>query len=169
MAISGYLRGLRERIGHELLLVPSATGIVFDAADRILLVRHAHGGVWVAPGGAVDPDETPADALVREVWEETGLWVEPTRLLGVFGGPDFRVTYANGDQVSYVMSLFECEPVGGELRVDGEAITEARFIGETELGKLTIPEWARRVLPPIFHRNRPNRGFTPPSWRPPER
>jgi len=121
----------------------------------------------VAPGGAVDPDETPADALVREVWEETGLWVEPKRLLGVFGGPDFRVRYANRDEVAYVMSLFECEPVGGDLRANGEEITDVRFVGEQELGQLNIPAWARRVLPPVFVRDRPNRGFTPAAWRPP--
>lgn len=167
MAISPYLRQLRERVGRDLLLVPSVTGIVFDDADRILLVRHSQGGVWVAPGGAVDPDETPADALVREVWEETGLWVEPTRLLGVFGGPDFRVRYTNGDEVAYVMSLFECEPVGGELRADGHEITDVRFVSEQELHRLTIPAWARRVLPPVFVRDRPNRGFTPAVWRPP--
>lgn len=167
MSISTYLRDIRRKIGHDLLLVPSVTAIVFDDADRVLLVRQASGGEWVAPGGAVDPDETPADALVREVWEETGLWVEPTRLLGVFGGEDFRVRYENGDQASYVMSLFECEPVGGELRVDGDEITEVRFVSEQELVGLTIPAWARRVLPPVFVRERPNRGFTPPSWRPP--
>lgn len=167
MAISPYLRDLRRKVGHDLLLMPSVTAIVFDDADRVLLVRHSNGGVWVTPGGAVDPDETPADALVREVWEETGLWVEPTRLLGVFGGPDFRVRYANGDQVSYVMSLFECEPVGGELRTDGDEITDVRFVSEQELARLEIPAWARRVLPPLFVRDRPNRGFQPPSWRPP--
>jgi len=56
-----------------MLLVPSITGLVFDDDHRVLLVRHSNGGVWVAPGGAIDPGEAPQDALVREVWEETSL------------------------------------------------------------------------------------------------
>lgn len=87
MAISPHIRRLRDAVGSELLVLPAVTGIVFDDRDRILLVRQAEGGVWTTPGGAVDPDELPADAVVREVWEETGLYTEPIRILGVHGGP----------------------------------------------------------------------------------
>ena len=65
MAMSPHIRRLRAALGSELLVLPSVTGIVFDASDRILLVRQAEGGVWSAPGGAIDPEETPADAVVR--------------------------------------------------------------------------------------------------------
>ncbi len=78
------------------MLVPSVTVITFDDQGRVLLVKHADAGVWVAPGGSLDPHESPADAAVREMWEETGLRVEPTRVLGVYGGPEFHVRYAKG-------------------------------------------------------------------------
>jgi len=81
--ISDYMRCLREKVGPDLLLAPSVTIITFDDQGRILLARHADTGVWVAPGGSVDPHESPADAAVREMWEETGLLVEPTKILGV--------------------------------------------------------------------------------------
>ena len=83
MPISDYMRCLREKVGPDLLLAPSVTIITFDDQGRILLARHADTGVWVAPGGSVDPHESPADAAVREMWEETGLLVEPTKILGV--------------------------------------------------------------------------------------
>lgn len=67
MPISEYLRGLREKVGRDLLLVPSVTGLVFDGEGRVLLIRHSNGGVWLAPGGAVDPGEAPQDAIVREM------------------------------------------------------------------------------------------------------
>jgi len=73
MAISPYIRRLREAVGSDLLLVPSVAGIIFDHDGRILLVRQADDGVWSTPGGAIEPNEEPADAVVREVWEETGL------------------------------------------------------------------------------------------------
>ena len=77
MGMSDYLHGVRAKVGHALLVVPSATGLVYDDQGRVLLARHANDNVWMAPGGALDPDESPADAAVREVWEETGLVVEP--------------------------------------------------------------------------------------------
>jgi ADP-ribose pyrophosphatase YjhB (NUDIX family) len=166
MPISDHLRALRARVGHDLLLVPSVTGLVFDEADRLLLVRHANGGVWVAPGGAVEPDESPSDALVREVWEETGLFVEPTSLCGVFGGPEFRVLYANGDQVSYVMAVYRCRAIGGALRADGEEALEVRWVAREALAELPLARWAGTVLPALWAR--PGRAWLPPArWRPP--
>ncbi|MGW1771307.1 NUDIX hydrolase [Streptomyces sp. NPDC002104] len=59
---------------------PLATEVwVFDTTlTHVLLVDHRWRG-WVAPGGKVDEGETPREAAVREVFEETGLVVEPLR------------------------------------------------------------------------------------------
>ena len=167
MPISEYLRSLRSQVGSALLLVPSVTGLVFDCDDRrVLLVRHSNGGVWVPPGGAIDPDEAPQDAVVREVWEETGLLVEPTRLCGVFGGPEFRVKYANGDEVAYVMAVFECRRLSGELRADQKETLEARYCAALELQTLNLSAWAKVVLPPLLGRGQES--WTPPvTWHPP--
>jgi len=162
--MSDYMRELRARVGSRLLMMPSVTGLVFDDQDRVLLVRHSNGNVWVAPGGAIDPDEAPQDAVVREVWEETALRVEPIHLRGVFGGPEFRVRYENGDEVGYVMAVFECRRVGGELRADGEETLEARYFAASELPGLALAEWARVILPPLMKRS--ERAWIPPvTWR----
>ena len=86
MPISDYLRDLRALVGHRLLLVPGVAAIVRDTDDRVLFMRRADNGEWGLPAGAIDPGETPADAVVREVHEETGLEVHPARVAGVFGG-----------------------------------------------------------------------------------
>jgi ADP-ribose pyrophosphatase YjhB (NUDIX family) len=91
VSMSTHLRHLRERIGHDLITLPSVTACVLDPAARMLLARHAE-GVWVPPGGAIEPNERPLDAVRRETREETGLGVEPHDLVGVFGGPEFQVT-----------------------------------------------------------------------------
>lgn len=54
----------------------TASAIVFDGTGRVLLVEHRKAGLWLYPGGHVEPDEAPAEAAVREVAEETGLAVE---------------------------------------------------------------------------------------------
>lgn len=164
MPISEYMRGLREKVGTELVLVPSVTIITFDDQGRVLLAKHADAGVWVAPGGSVDPHESPADAAVREMWEETGLLVEPTKILGVYGGPEFQVTYSNGDEVSYLMTVFECRVIGGTMRPDRVETLELGYFSQADLTKLTLPPWARVVLPDVFA-DRSRTRFKPPTWK----
>ena len=81
MAISDYLRDLRALVGGRLLLLPGVAGIVRDAEDRVLFIRRADNGEWGLPAGAIDPGETPAEAVAREVREETGLEVTVGALL----------------------------------------------------------------------------------------
>ena len=166
MAMSQHVRRLREVLGSELLVLPSVTGIVYDERDRILLVRQSAGGVWSAPGGSVDPNETPADAVVREVWEETGLYVDPIRLLGVYGGPSCVVTYPNGDRTAYVMTVFECGVRGGTLCATSDETTAAAFVGASELSRYRTSPWVQHVLPGLYDRSRSGH-FDAPSWQPP--
>jgi 8-oxo-dGTP pyrophosphatase MutT (NUDIX family) len=160
-----YLQTLRPKVGQELLLMISVAVIVYDEAGRVLLVRHSEGDVWVAPGGSIEPPETLADAAVREMWEETGLWVEPVRVLGVYGGPEFLVTYRNGDQVSYQIMVFEGRVIGGSLQPDGDETQEVAYVSQTELADLKIPPWMRVVMPDVFARQRYT-AFRRPTWQP---
>lgn len=118
-------------------------------------------------GGAVDPDETPADAAVRECWEEAGLLVEITHLIGVFGGPEFRVIYPNGDKVCYVTSVFGAVPIGGEARPDGVETSDLRFVGRDEWHELPMTPMTRTMVERSFgYDGRPC--FARPTWRSPK-
>lgn len=161
MPISTYVEALRARVGSTLLLLPSVTGIVYDSSDRILLVRQRDDSIWSTPGGVIEPDETPADAVVREVREETGLSVQPQRLLGVFGGPAFVVRYPNGDETQYVMIAFDCRVVGGHLRPDSDETVDARFVAADEFDQLQASPWTREVLPLLYAR--PEGAFFSPA------
>jgi 8-oxo-dGTP diphosphatase len=87
MAIPPYISDLRAQIGHALLLLPAAAAIIQDDEGRVLLIRRGDGRGWSLPGGMMEPGERIAEAVVREVWEETGLEVEPVRLVGVYSDP----------------------------------------------------------------------------------
>jgi 8-oxo-dGTP pyrophosphatase MutT (NUDIX family) len=152
MSISPYIAGLRKQIGTSRLLLPSVTGIIYGEQGEILLVRQRDGDVWSTPGGAIEPDESPADAIVRETWEETGLLVMPTALIGVFGGPNFVVRYANGDETQYVMTVYKCSQVSGQLTDSSDEITTSRFVSEAEFRTLAIAPWTREVLPACYSR-----------------
>jgi 8-oxo-dGTP pyrophosphatase MutT (NUDIX family) len=73
----------------------------------------------------VDPDETPSDAVVREVWEETGLYIAPVRLLGVYGGPSCLVTYPNGERTAApeCAAQAQCSASGSESSKAEEPLT----------------------------------------------
>jgi len=167
VTMSDYMRRLRAKIGTDLVQLPSVTVLARDGRQRVLLVRHSESGRWVLPGGAVEPLEIPADAAVREMWEETGIRVEPSRVLGVYGGPEFHVTYGNGDEVSFVMTVFEGRPVSGEARADGEEILEVRWVTPAEAARLSMPAWTRIVLADALAD--PDRThFRAPTWTPPD-
>jgi 8-oxo-dGTP pyrophosphatase MutT (NUDIX family) len=111
--MSDYVRRLREKVGNDFLFMPSVSALIRDDAGRILFVQHVEGR-WQLPGGAVDPGERPAEAMQRECLEEAGVIVEPIRIAGVFGGPEYRITYANGDEAGWVVTVFDAHIVAGD-------------------------------------------------------
>lgn len=145
--ISDYAKGLRAKIGQACILSPGAAALIFDEQGRILLQRRGDTGTWGMIGGGIDPDESPANAVVREVWEETGLHVTPERLVSVFGGPDHVFTYPNGDQAAVISFTFACKVVDGIPTPDGvESLELAWFDPAEALTTLDMPErMARRI------------------------
>jgi ADP-ribose pyrophosphatase YjhB (NUDIX family) len=165
--VAEYVRHLREIVGgNELLQVASVSIALRDAQGRVLVARHSEGGVWVLPGGAIEPAEVPADAAVREMFEETGYLVRLTRLVGVFGGPEFVIHYRNGHRTSYVMAVFEAEQIGGAQYPDGAEVLEVRFVTESEATALPKAHWVAEVLEMVF-RPGDTRGFRSHDWKPP--
>jgi ADP-ribose pyrophosphatase YjhB (NUDIX family) len=137
---------LRERIGGALTVLPSVGVAVRDEAGRVLLIRHADGDRWLMPGGCVEPEEPPEVAAAREVLEETGVEVGPLRLVAVVGGPDFTVTYANGDRTSYVTAFYEGRAVGGSAAADGVESLDVRWCTLDEAAALVTSPAARAKL-----------------------
>lgn len=139
MPISDYYRNLRERIGTRLIFSPSVAAIIHDAEGRVLCVQGTGENTWGLPAGAIELGEAPGDAVVREVFEESGLQVVPVEVAGVFGGSAFRHTYPDGNQVEYVITVFTCRITGGQLEpLDGE-VQAFRWFDATALPPLQFP------------------------------
>jgi ADP-ribose pyrophosphatase YjhB (NUDIX family) len=150
MPMSPFLAALRAKVGSDLLMLPSANGCVFDRSGRLLVARHGDVGLWASPGGGIDPDERPQDAVVRELREELGIEVAVRGLIGVYGGPEFRTLYPNGHEVAYVIAVYGCTLVSGTPTPDGDEINDARWVTEQELDGLTMTAWSPLVLPDAF-------------------
>jgi 8-oxo-dGTP pyrophosphatase MutT (NUDIX family) len=130
MPISPYIKNLRQYVGKDLLLVPGTAAIVHNQQGDVLLQRRSDNGQWGLLGGAVDPHEAPAEAVVREVFEEAGLMVRPVRCTALI---HLNTVYPNGDHLQPTVAVFECEIVAGELKsLDGESL-ELRFFAPENL------------------------------------
>ena len=124
--------------------------IVRDDAGRLLVVlrgRPPAAGTWSVPGGRVEPGESDADALAREVLEETGLVVRTGELVGTVERPGPRGTV-------YAIYDYRAERVSGELTAATDA-ADARWVSDAELLELpcapglveTLRSW--RQLPEV--------------------
>ena len=112
MATPEFILRLREKIGHDLLWLIGVTAYVEDSEGRVLLGRRADTGEWALVYGINEPGEEPADTVIREVAEETGVDVVPVALASVKAGCRMTV-YANGDQTQYLDLNFVCRLAGG--------------------------------------------------------
>ena len=115
--------------------------VITDARGRLLLIKRGHepgAGLWSLPGGRVEPGETDAEALVREMREETGLVVKPGPLLGRVRRP-----YADGDVVD--IRDYAATVIGGTLN-PGDDAADARWVGVADFGNLPVTDGLREIL-----------------------
>jgi ADP-ribose pyrophosphatase YjhB (NUDIX family) len=111
---------------------PGVAAVIFEDG-RVLLQRRDDTGRWGLPGGGVEPGESVRQAVIREVREETGLLVEPIRLIGVYSDPVHHqvVTYPDGNVIHYVSTVFECVVHGGALACGDESLALDWFDPDT--------------------------------------
>lgn len=109
------------RLGKEGELRVGCSATIFNAnREKVLLTQRTDNGRWCLPGGMMESGESVAEACEREVWEETGLKVRVTRLIGVYSNPDQLVIYPDGNKAFFVVMSFEAEIIKGELGLSNE-------------------------------------------------
>ena len=161
MPIPPYIKHIREKIGTDLLMVVGASAVVVNDSGEILLHRRSDNGKWSLPGGSVDPGEQPADAAVREVYEETGIKVVPLRLCGVYSGPDLLFTYADGSHTAITSIVFLCKPVGGAPRLDDDETLEIGYFAPDNLPASLLSNHVQRIHDAL--KEQPEAAFQRPS------
>lgn len=143
-AIRGYLDDLgypvdpRRLVDHEGQL-PSTLCYLVDAGRLLMLKRRKEpfSGHWTAPGGKIRPGETPLDAVVREMREETGLEIIDPRLKAICS--------ESGDEFyNWLLFIFRAHRFEGEPRESDEGVLE--WIPLEELPGRRLPDVDRHVL-----------------------
>jgi 8-oxo-dGTP pyrophosphatase MutT (NUDIX family) len=163
MPISHYLKTLRAKIGHDLVMLPAVSVSIFDDRGRLLLGKDAEMGLWTLPGGAIDPGEQPADAAVRECFEETGFLVAIESLIGVFGGAKFLVRYPNGDVSSYTAIAFRGRIIDHSQKPSDGEMSEIGYFSESDCESLTLSDPSRLIVNSTFERQA-QPFFQSPTW-----
>jgi len=133
-------------VGKELLVLPSVAVIPRDDSGRILMVRDVATGLWCAIGGAIEPDESPETAALREAEEEAGVTLRLGSILAVLGGPEYRMTYPNGDETSYVSIVFDARVAEGILRPDGDETSAVAWFDPSQLPTDEMSSFTRALL-----------------------
>ena len=122
-------------------IVPCVGAIITDAGGRLLLIKRGHEpgkGLWSIPGGRVEPGETDEQAVIREIREETGLVVQPGRLIGAVRRP--TPAGAMLDIRDYAATV-----TGGTLAA-GDDADDARWAGPAELAGLPLTDGLAEAL-----------------------
>jgi 8-oxo-dGTP diphosphatase len=133
--------------------LPGVGALIFrgsGATRRILLVERGGQplkGYWSLPGGLVETGEKLEDAVRREVLEETGLHVKPTRLFGIYErimpGADGRIEY------HYLLLDYVCTVKSGAIQASDDA-SNVRWVRKSELDAYQLTEGTREVIEQAF-------------------
>ena len=133
-----------------VLMIPeSVAGAIFSQnRTQILLIQRRDVPVWVLPGGGIDPSETPEQAIVREILEETGFRVKIVRCAGV---------YTPINRLARFTLLYECAIIDGKA-ILSEETRGVRFFSLETLPPMPPPylDWIQDALPnhqPTVHKN----------------
>ncbi|HEV3268394.1 MAG TPA: NUDIX hydrolase N-terminal domain-containing protein [Acidimicrobiales bacterium] len=143
----GYVAEWMKEVGHGVpgYQTPKVAvgAAVTNDEGKLLLIERADSGIWLYPTGWCDVGYSAPEVVVKEVLEETGIDVEPVRLIGVLDG--MRLGQS---RIPLYSLLFFCRAVGGELKLHPLEVTNAGWFGRDEIPTPTIG--AERWVEPIF-------------------
>lgn len=160
MPISQYIKGVRAKIGSDLLLLPGVTAVVINECEKILLQLRRDINTWAPPSGGVEPSESVAGCAIREVLEETGIDVLPEAIVAVLSGEAYNRTYPNGDRMATVTTVFRCRPLNSKTpRVNDDESKDIRYFPGDALPENMLPR--HRWIIALAQENNPRAYFDP--------
>ena len=128
--VKNYIKTLRQKVGHEPIILNFAGGILANSKNEILLQKRSDFNAWGLPGGALEFGESAPKACVREFLEETGLKVRTKSLLGV--STNFIQHYPNQD-VAQAVTVELVEKMSKEISSE---TLDLKYFSKDKLSKI---------------------------------
>jgi ADP-ribose pyrophosphatase YjhB (NUDIX family) len=111
MLVEEWLKAVGDGVAGYVTPKVAVGAVVGNDKEEILLVQRADSGVWLYPTGWADVGYSASEVVVKEVEEETGIQVEPVRLIAVLDGLRLGFT-----RIPLYSLVFQCRVIGGELQ-----------------------------------------------------
>lgn len=128
--VKNHIKTLRQKVGHEPIILNFAGGILANSKNEILLQKRSDFNAWGLPGGALEFGESAPKACVREFLEETGLKVRTKSLLGV--STNFIQHYPNQD-VAQAVTVELVEKMSKEISSE---TLDLKYFSKDKLSKI---------------------------------
>lgn len=135
--MAGYWEEMRKLVGSRKVILAGVRAVICDDQGRVLLQQRGDFGSWGLPAGALELNESIADALRREVFEETKLTVLSARPYGIYSNPSYSFEYPGGDAVQPFSVAFIVDEWTGTPTPDGDESLQLQFFA---LDALPPPE-----------------------------
>ncbi len=126
--VHGWLEAVGEGVAGYVTPKVAVGAVVGNESHEMLLVRRADSGSWLYPTGWADVGYSPSEVVVKEVKEETGIDVEPLRVIAVLDG--LRQGF---HRIPLYSLVFQCRAIGGELAAHPLECIDVGWFGEGEL------------------------------------
>jgi 8-oxo-dGTP diphosphatase len=126
-------------------LKPAVAVAVFDAANRLLLVKRRDSGYWAMPGGTMELTDSLEGCACREVREEAGIEIALTGMIGTYTDPATLIAYSDGEVRREFSILLAACATSEHLSHDDES-TDAQWVMLDDLARFPmVASQARRV------------------------
>ena len=148
-----YIDIIREKIGHDLLIVTGSNVIIQDDKGNYLLQQRKNGN-WGLLGGLNEVGESLEETAIREVYEESGLHITQLQQIHTFSGKKFIFKLENQDQIQAVSTLFLAEKISGQTNLKSDETLDLKYFSYASLPKNIEAEYMNYLS--YFEKNKNN-------------
>ncbi|MGE5309676.1 MAG: NUDIX domain-containing protein [Sphaerimonospora mesophila] len=144
--VDSYIWKIRQKIGHDLLIIPSVDIVAVREDGKLLLVFNRDANAWVFPGGYAEEGTTSPECAARELLEETGLEAAPDDLIPFAFVSGYVHRYSNGDVTQPFRQVFMVNRWRDAGGMDEDEISGRRWFSPEELAQINTRSDQSHIL-----------------------
>jgi len=142
-----YVWNIRQKIGHDSLIIPSADAIAVGKDGELLLVFNKDWNNWFFPGGYAEVGQSSAECAARELFEGAGVRTDFRTLIPFAFASGHRAEYPNGD-ITYPFTQYfithEWDDQGDAI--DEVEVSQRRWFSLEELAELELDKSMKAII-----------------------